>query len=134
VSENVFLYVEDDYHSRMVMDVLLKRVMAYKHVTIFETSQNFETRFDNLDPQPTVIFLDIHLEPLNGFQMIELIRNRPAHRNTLIVALTASVMNDEIERLKGAGFDSSIAKPIDQDTFPKILSRIFDGESLWYVG
>jgi CheY-like chemotaxis protein len=50
-----------------------------------------------------------------------------------VVALTASVMNEEVEQLRAAGFHSCLAKPIDIDTFPDVLNRILDGESVWRI-
>jgi hypothetical protein len=49
------------------------------------------------------------------------------------VALTASVMNEEVHKLREAGFHSVIAKPIDVDTFPDLLHRIVGGETVWRI-
>jgi CheY-like chemotaxis protein len=50
-----------------------------------------------------------------------------------VVALTASVMNEEVERLKKAGFNGVLAKPIDQQAFPGVITRILNGEHIWNV-
>jgi CheY-like chemotaxis protein len=127
------LYVEDDALSRMVMQLLLTRGLGYKNVTIFETSADFINRVEALSPKPTLIFLDIHMVPLTGFEMLKLLRAHKDFQHTLVVALTASVMNEEVEQLRQAGFDGVIAKPIDQDTFPDTLTRILNGELIWNV-
>ena len=128
----VLLYVEDEVRSRRVMQMMAASI-DITHLTIFEDSQNFMERVKALDPQPEVIFLDIHLMPLNGFEMLALLRATPQYQTTPIVAMTASVMSEEIYQLRTAGFNGCISKPIDLDTFPDSLRRICEGETIWRI-
>lgn len=133
MSDPVILYFEDDRLSREVMKTCLTRGMGYQDVWIFEDSADFEQRLHGVGVQPDVIFLDIHIEPIDGFAMLKIIRQSEAFRSTKVVALTASVMNEEVKLLKEAGFDGVIAKPLDYDTFPTILHRILQGEQVWHI-
>lgn len=126
------LYVEDDPSSRKVMRVLLTH-MGVPNIVLFEDSQDFMARVENLNPQPDVIFLDIHVLPYSGFEMLHMLRVQPQYQNTPIIALTASVMNEEVQKLRTAGFSGCLAKPIDIDQFPDNLQRIMDGEQLWRI-
>src|SRR5688572_694854 len=123
-----FVYIEDDSMSRTVMQVMLEKKLGYSDVTLFENSENFLARLAELSAVPDIIFVDIHMEPYNGFQVLEQLRSNATYANTKIVALTASVMNEEVQLLKEAGFDGVIGKPIDQDIFPGLLNRIIKGE------
>ena len=127
------LYVEDDPGSRKVMYGLLERLTVPVHLTIFEDSTDFVARVEALDPQPDVFLLDIHVSPLDGFQMLELLRQHPQYADKMVVALTASVMNEEINRLKEAGYDGVLAKPLSFNQFPDRLERILAGERFWSV-
>lgn len=127
------LYVEDDARSRMIMKMLLTSRMKLDGVEIWEDSADFEQRLQALDPKPDVIFLDIHVDPHSGFDMLKMVRAHEQFEKTPTVALTASVMNEEIEQLRHAGFHGCIAKPIDIDTFPDIFERILKGESIWTI-
>jgi CheY-like chemotaxis protein len=129
--EPVFLYVENDELSREVMRALLTRGLGYQQVLILETSSNFEQHLANLRLKPSVIFLDIHMEPLDGFALLKLIHANPDYATVPVVALTASVMNEEVRKLREHGFDGVIAKPLDYDTFPQALERILKGEQVW---
>ncbi|MAU08805.1 MAG: hypothetical protein CL607_03210 [Anaerolineaceae bacterium] len=131
MSEPAFLYVENDELSQEVMRALLTRGLGYQTLTVVETSDCFEDKLTDLDPKPDVIFLDIHMEPIDGFEMLELIHKNPDYAGTPVIALTASVMNEEVRKLREVGFDGVIAKPLDYDTFPRILARILDGEQVW---
>jgi two-component system cell cycle response regulator DivK len=129
----VFLYIENDELSREVMKTLLTRGLGYRDLTMFETSARFEQRLEGLTQKPDIIFLDIHMEPIDGFEMLRLIRRNKDYYDTPVIALTASVMNEEIRRLREAGFDGAIGKPINYDTFPRLLDRILNGEQIWNV-
>lgn len=120
------LYVEDDALSRMVIQILLHEALGLSHVVIFEDSRDFEARIDEFPFVPDIIMLDIHVKPLNGFQMLNILRQHPVYQNKPIVALTANVMNEEVDQLKVAGFDGVLAKPINQATFPDILHRVLE--------
>jgi len=129
------LYVEDDAFSREVMSLLVEHDLAAQGLalTLFSDSENFEARLLALDPPPGLIFLDIHLKPLNGFELLACIRQHARFDQTPVIALTASVMNEEMTRLRSVGFDGAIAKPIDQDLFPQWVNRILAGESIWQI-
>jgi hypothetical protein len=127
------LYVEDDPGSRKVMRLMLQGVMALTHYLILEDSADFLSRAHAMTPPPALFLLDIHVDPHDGFQMLTMLRETPAFQNTPIIALTASVMNEEIQQLRDAGFNGVIAKPIDPDTFPAMIERILDGETIWTV-
>ncbi len=131
MTEPVFLYVENDELSREVMKALLTRSLGYRDVTMFETSAHFERHLESLSHKPDVIFLDIHIEPIDGFEMLKMIRRNKNYYATPVIALTASVMNEEVRRLREAGFDGAIAKPINFDTFSNALDRILNGEQIW---
>src|SRR5262245_33528754 len=97
-TEPVILYVEDDPLSRQVMDLLLVRGMKLQHVTIFDSSIEFMPRLEALPLKPDLILLDIHMTPHDGFTLLNMIRADERYRDTLVVALTASVMNEEVDR------------------------------------
>ena len=133
LDDRVFLYVEDDPHSRTVMRLLLTKSLHVKKLTIFEDSQNFEVRINELEHVPDVILLDIQVPPLDGFEMIKIIRQAPKFESTKVIALTASVMNEEVEKLRAAGFDGTISKPLRMVAFPDQIRRIVKGESVWSI-
>ncbi len=115
------------------MSMLLKGRLKLPHVTILEDSQDFMEHMEALDPKPDVILLDIHMKPYNGFEMLEMLRQFEWSNNTPIVALTASVMNEEVHKLRSMGFNGCLAKPIDLESFPDTLDRILGGETIWRI-
>lgn len=127
------LYVEDEPMSRRVMKLMLVNEMAFSNLTIFEDSTDFMQRVLELDPQPELILLDIHMTPYTGFEMLAMLREHVAFNEIPIIALTASVMNEEVQQLKEAGFDGCISKPINMDEFPAQLELVMQGHKLWRI-
>ena len=132
-NDYTYLYVEDDLASREAMKVIFEKVMGVTSLTIFEDSSDFMDRVAALSSVPDLFLLDIHMAPVNGFTLKDLLRADPTYNNSIIVALTASVMNEEIEQLQSVGFDGAIAKPLNVSQFPGLIEKILNGESVWHV-
>jgi len=132
-NEHVYLYVDDDPMSREAIKVILTRVMGIERLWVFENSGDFMERIKALNAPPDVILLDIHVAPHNGFEMLAMLRRDPAFTDARVIALTASVMSDEVTLLQKSGFNGAIGKPINVTAFPDIVGRIIHGESVWYI-
>lgn len=132
-TQPVVLYVEDDANSRTVLQLLLQTRMKLPHVTVLADSQDFLARAAALEPRPDIVFLDVHVKPHNGFEMLAMLRGLERYQGVPVVAVTASVMNEEIQQLKTAGFDGCLAKPLDLKTFPETLTQILDGKRIWRI-
>jgi len=128
-----FLYVEDDASNRKVMQLIMQKAMNVNDLAIFENSNDFMTRVKALPQIPQVALLDIHVRPYDGFTMLEMLRADPDYQNTKTIALTASVTNEEVEKLRTSGFDGAISKPLRVSTFPGLLIRILNGEKIWHI-
>ena len=133
INIDCLLCVEDDPSNRLVMKLLVEKTLTAKSYVIFEDSADFISRLRDLPVRPDIILLDIHVSPFNGFQMLKMIREDSVYCDTKVVALTASVMNEEVERLRKSGFDGAIGKPIPLSAFPVVIERILNGETIWQV-
>lgn len=133
VKSPAFLYVDDDVMSREVMSLLLKNVLGYDKVTIFDRNDNFLKRLHALSAVPDVVFLDIQMRPYDGYEMLRMLRDDPVFARCKVIAMTASVMATDVEQLRKAGFDGLIGKPIMRKAFPDLLKQILAGEDVWFV-
>jgi CheY-like chemotaxis protein len=131
-TENLkILYVEDDRASRQIMELVFKRVLKIKDVIILDSSENFPTILNNFPDVATMVFLDIHIKPYDGYQMLNIIRQNSTWQHVTVVAVTASVLAHEVQDLKNAGFNGLIGKPINTDCFPEYFRQILCGEEIW---
>lgn len=133
MDNNYFLYVEDDSSNRLVMKLLMEKALKTKNYVTFEHSADFMSRLRELPMRPSIIMLDIHIAPINGFELLRMIREDATYFNTTVIALTASIMNEEVEKLRKSGFDGAIGKPISLSTFPSTIERLLKGESVWQI-
>jgi CheY-like chemotaxis protein len=100
---------------------------------MFEDSVNYMARIEALPAVPDVIFLDIHMQPHNGFEMLNTLRQHPTYAARIIIAITASVMNEEVAQLRQAGFNGAIGKPLDFENFAQLMERVLKGEAVWHI-
>lgn len=132
LNDCTFLYVEDDQLSREIMQMMMENVIAAR-LTVFPNSSDFLARLQAVSPKPDVIMLDIHILPHDGFELLRQIRADAEYATSRVIALTASVMNEEVDRLRTSGFDGAIAKPLNLATFPGLIERVLAGEAVWHI-
>jgi two-component system, cell cycle response regulator DivK len=61
---------------------------------------------------PALVLMDVGLPDLSGVEALLLLRADPVTRATPVLAVTASAMVGDRERLMAAGFDGYLSKPI----------------------
>ena len=66
---------------------------------------------------PDLILMDIQLPGIDGLELTRRLKADPATQHIVILALTAYAMKGDEERMRAAGCDGYIAKPIDVATF-----------------
>lgn len=128
-----FLYIDDHPASRKVMRMMLEDVLGYENLTLLENSQDLLPWLEALDQTFDVIFLDLHLGPLDGFEICRLLKSDPRFKDSQIIALTASMMPDELNTVREVGFDGLISKPINHQIFGSHIERLLAGESVWEI-
>jgi len=129
----VIVYFEDDEKSRTVVSIILTKRMRISQLTIFEDSMDFLARMESVNPPPDLVLLDIHIKPHNGFKMLAMLRGADRFKSVPVAALTASVMNEEIQNLREAGFDGCLSKPVNLTFFPQQIERLLSGENVWAI-
>jgi signal transduction histidine kinase/CheY-like chemotaxis protein len=72
-----------------------------------------------------VILMDVHMPGMDGTEASRIIRGFPTPAGRVpIVALSASVLKDEVDLCFQAGMDEFLAKPIDPAALSRVLSRL----------
>jgi two-component system cell cycle response regulator DivK len=73
--------------------------------------------------QPNLILMDIQLPGMDGLQAIGLLKNDPATSAIPVIALTALAMKGDEERIRAAGCEGYIAKPLAYKEFLVTIAR-----------
>ena len=107
--KKLILIVEDDEKSRR----LLSDVLVHQGYTVAEASNAEDGLAITRERHPELVVMDIHLPGMSGLDALHVIRGEPAIAATPIVAVTASVMGNDRERIRNAGFDGFEPKPVN---------------------
>jgi two-component system, cell cycle response regulator DivK len=123
------LAVEDDAGGMAIIGVM----MRYLGLTSFMagSGEKVVELALAMKPRPNIIFLDLNLPKMSGYDVIRRIRAESKLKGVLIVAVTAQDADTEIPKCMAAGFDGFIGKPISRSRFPRQLRRILSGEPVW---
>ena len=129
----ILVYVEDDENSIFVMKMVVERVMKLPTLYVLQSRADFVEQVKGLGVVPDVFLLDIQMKPYDGVELLSMLRKDPQFKCSKVIALTASVTNEEVSLLKSGGFDGAIAKPLNIEVFPDLITRIINGEQVWYI-
>lgn len=114
------LIVDDNVDTVTTLALLVKESghdvrTAYDGSTVLETA---------LDYRPDVALLDIGLPGLNGFDVAKQLRQQPALKNVVLVAMTGYGGVSDLQRSFDAGFDHHLVKPGDFAKLLQILETV----------
>jgi HAMP domain-containing protein/CheY-like chemotaxis protein/signal transduction histidine kinase len=104
------LVVDDDARNIFALSSVLER-NGMKVLT----ASNGREALDIVDATPSlaIVLIDIMMPEMDGYQVIEIIRERPDLRRLPIIALTAKAMKGDREKCLEAGASDYLAKPVD---------------------
>ena len=72
---------------------------------------------------PDVVFLDLGLPDISGYEVAAKIRAYPGGEHCFIVALTGRDQDDDRKNIAAAGFDFHIVKPPEPDLLRDVLKK-----------
>jgi PAS domain S-box-containing protein len=73
---------------------------------------------------PEVVFLDIGMPKLNGYEAAQLIRTEHVSRDMVLIALTGWGREEDRHKSRSAGFDYHLVKPADVATISRLLAEL----------
>jgi CheY-like chemotaxis protein len=79
---------------------------------------------------PNAVLIDIGLPVVDGLQLAKWIRQEPALRSLLLIALTGYGLDSDRQRTREAGFNYHLVKPVEFENLESILATAA-GESDW---
>ena len=110
---STILIVEDnEKNMKLVRDLL-----QYKGHQTLEAVNGMDGVRLAIDHVPDLILMDIQLPDISGIQALALIREQDALSSVPVLAVSASVMPEEQQKIVTSGFDAFIAKPINIKQF-----------------
>ena len=75
-----------------------------------------------------LVLMDIQLPGISGFEALAQIRASESLRNIKVVAVTASVMDQDRKKILAAGFNAFVSKPVNIRDLLATLNEILVAE------
>jgi len=75
------------------------------------------------DP-PDLVLMDMHLPGMDGLEATGILKSDETTRAIPVIAVTAMAMRGDEERIRAAGCDGYVAKPIDYRKFLKEVASV----------
>ena len=113
------LIVEDNFENRLYLSNLLKLV----GFNVREATDGFAGIEEFKLWQPDLIFMDMRMPNLDGFEATQRIKSIAKVKIPKIIAVTASVFEDDREKVLSAGCDDFIRKPIRETDLFEAISK-----------
>jgi PAS domain S-box-containing protein len=76
------------------------------------------------DWRPDLVFLDLGMPDMDGFEVVRRMRADPAFAGTRVVALTGWSQDEDKRRTAGEGFDGHIVKPVGLSELHAVLANL----------
>ena len=122
MANELILIVEDNEKNRK----LVRDVLTFTGYRLAEA----ETGEDGVrlakELRPDLVLMDIQLPGINGITALGQIRDDPAIRDTPVIAVTASAMTQDRQKIMAAGFNGYQSKPINVKDFVAAVRAMLD--------
>jgi two-component system cell cycle response regulator DivK len=119
---SVILIVEDNEKNlKLVRDVLQVKGYATLEAGTAEDGIRIAT-----ERVPDLILMDIQLPGMNGIEALKVLRGDPATAAIPVIAVTASVMQQDRNQITEAGFDAYIGKPLNLKEFLEAVKTMLE--------
>jgi len=100
------------------MNIAIAQVVLLAEDFAVETAADgLEARRKVLSFQPDLVLMDIQMPGEHGLELTRELKADPATRHIRIVAFTAFAMRGDEAKMRAAGCDAYLPKPIDVRTF-----------------
>lgn len=115
------LVVDDNQINRLLINKILTKWGAkidFAENGIQAVSKVESNKYD-------VVLMDIHMPEMGGLEATQIIRDKaePYFKQLPIIALTASLLNSQMDQIGGAGMNDYILKPFEPKALYEKLSR-----------
>jgi two-component system alkaline phosphatase synthesis response regulator PhoP len=110
---------------------LVRFTLEDEHVRVLEAGDGLEALAVARAERPDLIFLDVQLPRLNGFEVCRRLRLEPGLEKTRIVMLTAAGQAQDLARGRAAGADLYLTKPFSPLRLLTLVSSLLPEVPLW---
>jgi CheY-like chemotaxis protein len=118
----LILIVEDNEKNRK----LVRDVLTFKGYEVIETETGEEGVRLAQERRPSLVLMDIQLPGIDGVEALRRLRAEGITRGISVMAMTASVMTEDRQKILEAGFDAYQSKPINVTDFVAAVAHLLE--------
>jgi len=113
------LIVDDILNNQIIMESFLENF----NFQIFTAMNGLEAIEGAKDVHPDVIFMDIKMPVMNGYEAITRLKADDTTRDIPIIVITASAMKGTEKQLEKIEYEDYLSKPVNQNEILEILKK-----------
>ncbi len=102
-------------------------ILSETNISVYSANNGIEAlkMFSQEPDKYDIIFMDIQMPEMDGYETTSSIRaiNTEKAKNIPIIAMTANVFKDEIEKCLSSGMDAHLGKPMEIDKIMEVLVK-----------
>jgi len=115
------LYIEDNLSNLRLVERILARRPEVKLISAMQGSLGLELVHLH---HPDIVLLDLHLPDIQGDEILRQLRADPRTAQLPVVMISADATGGQIERLRAAGANDYLTKPIDVCKFLALVDAV----------
>ena len=121
IGELILIVEDNDKNRKLVRDVL-----TFKGYGVIETETGEEGVQLTRERSPRLVLMDIRLPGIDGVEALRRLRAEETTREIPVMAMTASVMSEDRQKIMAAGFDAYQSKPINVTDFVAAVAQLLE--------
>ena len=122
MANELILIVEDNERNRK----LVRDVLQFRGYQTIEAETGEDAVRMARERQPVLVLMDIQLPGIDGITALGQLRSDPTTRSIPVIAVTASAMTHDRQKIMAAGFDGYQSKPINVKEFLEVVRHMLD--------
>jgi CheY-like chemotaxis protein len=115
------LVADDNAVNLLLATAIIKKILP--NVILFRANNGIEAVSLFKKENPAMIFMDVQMPEMNGYEAATAIRELENGATVPIVALTAATVSGEKERCIDAGMNDYISKPFVKEAIIKVITE-----------
>ena len=115
------LVADDNVFNTFLIKTIISDILP--KATIIEAVNGSEAVDHYKTKHPDIIFMDIQMPEMNGYDATKAIRSLEKLSRIPIIALTAATIKDEREKCLAAGMNDYVSKPFVRDTIVNTINK-----------
>jgi two-component system cell cycle response regulator DivK len=122
MANELILIVEDNERNRK----LVRDVLQFRGYQTIEAETGEDAVRMARERLPALVLMDIQLPGIDGITALGQLRSDPNTRAIPVIAVTASAMTHDRQKIMAAGFDGYQSKPINVKEFLEVVRGMLD--------